>query len=96
MYEVGTHRHIYFENEEDKNSKDIYEEVNNLLEPHNISINFFEYLNDGGGMNCNLYITLNEDEISKEESYDFVEDLLLNIFNDSSFIISESFDYNIN
>lgn len=96
MYEVGTHRHIYFENEEDKNIKDIYGEVNNLLEIHNISINFYEYLNDGEGMNCTLYINLNEDEISKEKSYNFVEDLLLNIFNNSSFNISESFDYNIN
>lgn len=47
-------------------------------------------------MNCTLYINLNEDEISKEKSYNFVEDLLLNIFNNSSFNISESFDYNIN
>lgn len=95
MYEVGTHRHIYFENEEDKNLKDIHNEINDFLAPHNISINFYEYLNDGEGMNCTLYLTLNEDEVSQENSFDFVNDLLSNIFDDSNFTISECFDYNI-
>lgn len=95
MYEVSTHRHIYFKNEEDKYNKNIVEEATKLLEIHSIEINSHEELNDGEGVNCNLYITLYENIVSKDNCLDSIENTLSNIFNDSILTISENFDCDI-